>query len=100
MALHCGWRACTRLVALLMGPATTCFLVRATALEMHNMHKPGPSRRKWMALHHRQSGHLMINVHARSGDMLQAEHGSHEMLQARIQPDETYSTNQHLCPFP
>ena len=49
-----GWR----LVALLMGLATTCFLVRATALETRNMHKPGPSRCKWMALHHRHPGQL------------------------------------------
>ena len=34
---------------------------------------------------------LMINMHARSGDILQAEHWFHEMLQANIQPDETYN---------
>ena len=100
MALNCGWRACARLVALLMGSATTCLLVRATALERHNMRKPGPSGCKWSALHRRHPGNSLINVHACSGDMLQAEHWFPVMLQAKIQPDETYSTNQHLCPFP
>ena len=39
----------------------------------------------------------MISVHARSGDMLQAEHWLHEMLQAKIQPDETYNALISTC---